>query len=187
MSYQDFEPSDIDARLVAGIVAALLLLLIVSLAVIFLLFTGPGGERRLSVLPLGVERGVPGPRLQADPSRDWEQLLAIKQQLLQSYAWVDEQRDIARIPITAAMALYGQGRWQAMADQEGLPGLRARLRQWEGLYGGWEIQETETPPRRPVSGRQSRGDTDALAEPRQPARETLGQRLERLRGGEGVP
>jgi hypothetical protein len=67
---------------------------------------------RLWGMPPDVDRGrmaqavvVPGPGLQSAPQLDLAQYRAEKQRLMDSTAWVDAQRGIARIPVTDAMAL----------------------------------------------------------------------------------
>lgn len=62
----------------------------------------PAGASRVA-LPDPV--AVPGPLLQSAPQLDLAQYRAEKQRLLDSAAWVDPARGIARIPIADAMAL----------------------------------------------------------------------------------
>ncbi len=50
----------------------------------------------------------PGPRLQADPLRDWQIYRAQQQETLDSYAWVDQKNGVVRIPIDRAMDLLLQ-------------------------------------------------------------------------------
>jgi hypothetical protein len=45
------------------------------------------------------------PRLQVDPRQDLAKLRAHQNELLENYAWVDQQKGIARVPIDRAMTL----------------------------------------------------------------------------------
>jgi len=47
--------------------------------------------------------------LQAEPGQDIRAFTAEKRELIESYAWVDRERGIARIPIERAMALLATG------------------------------------------------------------------------------
>jgi hypothetical protein len=47
----------------------------------------------------------PAPRLQVTPRLDLQTLRAREDRILNSYAWVDEERGIARIPVEEAMKL----------------------------------------------------------------------------------
>jgi mono/diheme cytochrome c family protein len=51
---------------------------------------------------------IPGPRLQAAPQEDLQQLLSTQQARLESYGWVDEDRGIAHIPIDQAMRIVAE-------------------------------------------------------------------------------
>ena len=56
--------------------------------------------------PLTASRqGNSDPQVQIDPPRQKRELRAIEDALLNSYAWVDEERGIARIPINRAMEI----------------------------------------------------------------------------------
>ncbi len=50
-------------------------------------------------------QSFPAPQLQTDPRTDRARLEAAQKELLESYAWVDRDKGIARIPITRAMRL----------------------------------------------------------------------------------
>jgi hypothetical protein len=67
-------------------------------------------EARLSppANPLAVEYGEPlppKPRLQSDPIKDLVQLRAAEDAILNSYAWVDPQAGVVRIPIARALEI----------------------------------------------------------------------------------
>jgi hypothetical protein len=50
-------------------------------------------------------RQAPAPRLQRFPTRDVEAMRAEEAQVLGSYAWVDREQGVVRLPIERAMAL----------------------------------------------------------------------------------
>ena len=50
----------------------------------------------------------PGPRLQAAPPRDMDELRAADHEALGSYGWVDQAGGVARIPIDRAMSIVLQ-------------------------------------------------------------------------------
>jgi hypothetical protein len=61
--------------------------------------------------PLAQRKGdrlPPGPRLQTTPYLDLEQYRQAQQQVLDRYAWVDEQNGIAQIPIERAIELVAE-------------------------------------------------------------------------------
>ena len=55
--------------------------------------------------------------LQARPQQDIRAYMAEKRQLLDSYAWIDREHGIARIPIERAMALVAAGTHPGTASQ----------------------------------------------------------------------
>ena len=50
----------------------------------------------------------PGPRLQVRPELDLEEFRAQEDSLLESYAWVDKEQGVVRIPISQAMRLVAE-------------------------------------------------------------------------------
>jgi hypothetical protein len=50
----------------------------------------------------------PAPQLQVNPTRDYKQLRASEDQVLNSYGWVDSEKGIVRIPISEAMKVVVQ-------------------------------------------------------------------------------
>jgi hypothetical protein len=51
----------------------------------------------------------PGPRLQALPERDLAEFRAQEDTILSSYAWVEKDRGVVRIPIDEAMRIVAEG------------------------------------------------------------------------------
>jgi hypothetical protein len=98
--------------IVAGI--GLVILLTVAAAAMLGLFDGLAFyEAKVSppANPLAAAEGPrlpPQPRLQAHPLKDLEELRKAEQQVLTSYAWVDQSAGIARIPVTRAMEILAQ-------------------------------------------------------------------------------
>ena len=66
-----------------------------------------GSSREPEARPLAFEeaRQPPVPRLQTHPTRALEALRAEEDAILSSYAWVDEDEQIVRLPIKRAMEL----------------------------------------------------------------------------------
>ncbi len=59
--------------------------------------------------PLSAARApTPEPRLEVTPGQDLKALRAAEDSLLNSYAWIDQQQGIVRIPIDRAMELLAQ-------------------------------------------------------------------------------
>jgi hypothetical protein len=56
----------------------------------------------------GVEPVPPAPRIQPDPGADMRNYYQSQQNLLNSYAWIDRQNGIVRLPIDRAMELLLQ-------------------------------------------------------------------------------
>jgi hypothetical protein len=50
----------------------------------------------------------PSPRLQAAPARDWRELHASEDEILNTYSWADRQAGVVRIPVSRAMDLLAQ-------------------------------------------------------------------------------
>lgn len=103
------EGSDANIRGILLTAAGLVALIVLSL--IGLYFYARGlfkGDPRGSVAPPPVVRGEPlppAPRVAPNQALDREEILAREYELLNSYGWVNEQRQIARIPISRAMEL----------------------------------------------------------------------------------
>ena len=108
------EQRDISVRpvVLAG-TGLLVVTLIVFVAMRFLFVFYEHREERLSppANPLAVEYGPalpPQPRLQSHPIRDLVELRATEEAILHSYAWVDVQAGVVRIPIGRAMELLAE-------------------------------------------------------------------------------
>ncbi len=80
---------------------------------IFVRLRGDEERRDLPPSPIVQREGVPEipePRLQTTPERDLAMLRAEEQRFLSTYAWIDRERGVARIPIERSIEiLLGQG------------------------------------------------------------------------------
>jgi hypothetical protein len=105
-----------DLRLTPIVVSGVALLLLVTIAAsamlgLFDFFAAV--ESRLSppANPLAAREGprlAPEPRLQVDALRDIRELRAAEQEILTTYAWVDQGAGTARIPIARAMDILAE-------------------------------------------------------------------------------
>jgi hypothetical protein len=144
-SRHEHERRDVNVRWLAYSGVALVVLLIGSLALMWGLFGIFDSERRRvdTPTPLADTRPLPpGPRLQASPAQDMQELLATEHGLLQDYAWVDPSTGIVRIPIEQAMTVVVQ---QGLPDWRQVP---AAPRGQEGTSreaGGTEGQQQGAP------------------------------------------
>jgi hypothetical protein len=76
----------------------------------FLFLRSAGGGSDIAAREHAHPRIAGDVRLQVDPARDIAAFRAEKQQLLDSYGWVDREHGIARIPIERAMAMLATRR-----------------------------------------------------------------------------
>jgi cell division protein FtsN len=104
------EGADLNVLLVARVVvilAATLVVLVVLVVFLFHYFNHEYPARTSEAAPIVTAANLPPqPRLQVDPKRELEQVRAKEDAHLDRYAWVDQQRGIAQIPIDRAMALW---------------------------------------------------------------------------------
>ena len=113
--------SDIAVRPIAWAgfaIAATVATVVVSVFLLLRLWqTSPASDR----VHLPAEMAVPGPVLQSAPQLDLRAYRAEKQRLMDTAAWVDAQRGIARIPVDDAMALLAASAASAPQQSEGKP------------------------------------------------------------------
>ncbi len=108
-----YEERDVNARSLTKVGIAFALLIVASLFLVWFAFDlllpraaeEPGYPPRT---PQDARRLPPEPRLQADPALDLQQMLAAEQRILNGYAWLDDSRAFARIPVSVAMDLVAQ-------------------------------------------------------------------------------
>ena len=98
------ERSDADARLLTALALGVAAFLIAAPFLIWAIYpAAPHLGRIPSALPQ-----PPAPRLQTAPKDDLERLHASENQRLNSFGWIDRDKQIARIPIEDAMKLLSQ-------------------------------------------------------------------------------
>lgn len=106
------EPVALNVRVVIWLlVAAFAGAVVLGLALFGLISFFSAREQRADVplSPLASPQQLPpGPRLQVDPSADWQQLRATDEAVLNSYGWVDQPGGAVRIPVDRAMDLLAQ-------------------------------------------------------------------------------
>jgi hypothetical protein len=104
------EHRDANVRTVVVFGVGLSALLVVVLFVMGWLFSFLARrEQPVAPSPMATTRELPpAPRLQSNPPTDLEHMRAAEDAILSSYAWVDRQAGIVRIPIDQAMDLLAQ-------------------------------------------------------------------------------
>jgi hypothetical protein len=98
-------PSELAVRPIAWVGAAIggtVILVACGVVLLLHLWNTPPDTQRAR-MPYTVD--VPGPTLQPAPQLDLAQYRAERQRILDSAAWIDQKRGIARIPIADAMAM----------------------------------------------------------------------------------
>lgn len=120
-----YEPSDANVRVIGIFLVALVLgCVAAAFAVRWVLdsFTGgaPRGGAEARVAPRELP---PAPRLEPQPRHDLREWLARERALLGSYAWVDREAGVVRIPIGRAIEILAE---------EGLPARDEPAPRWPG-------------------------------------------------------
>lgn len=120
----DHERHDINIRWMAYCGVALVVLLVGSAVLMWWLFDSFDSERQRVDTPTLTAESQPlplGPRLQASPVQDMQEMLATERRLLDHYAWVDPSAGVVRIPIERAMewvATQGLPDWRERQDSQ---------------------------------------------------------------------
>jgi hypothetical protein len=116
------ETSDVSVRAIFAFGAALTVVAVAIHFIVWLLFMYFGAREAHRLVPefplaIGQENRLPPePRLQTDPREDMRELRSGEDATLDSYAWVDKNGGVVRIPIADAMKL---------TVQRGLPARQA--------------------------------------------------------------
>jgi cell division protein FtsN len=109
-SHSAHEGADLNVPLVVRIVvilAATLVVLVLLVVFLFHYFNHEYPARTSEATPVITAADLPPqPRLQIDPKRELEEVRANEDKHLDHYAWVDQQKGVARVPIDRAMALW---------------------------------------------------------------------------------
>jgi cell division protein FtsN len=104
------EGADLNVPLVVRIVvilAAALVVLVFLVVFLFHHFNHEYPSRTSEAAPVVTSADLPPqPRPQVDPKHELEEVRAREDQHLDHYAWVDQQKGVAQIPIDRAMALW---------------------------------------------------------------------------------
>ena len=112
---------DIAVRPVAWVGLAILAVVACVIGSVFLLLHLWGVDAGADRLHMPTTVLVPGPVVQSAPQLDLREYRAQKQRVLESAAWVDAQRGIARIPVADAMALLAASAASAPRTAEARP------------------------------------------------------------------
>jgi hypothetical protein len=106
------ELSDLEPRRIASFGAILAGTIILVVIVTYLLFDAFYASDRKSQPPASplsfTPEPIPEPRLLESPGRDLKAMRAEENALLNSYAWIDREKGIARIPIGDAIDILAQ-------------------------------------------------------------------------------
>jgi hypothetical protein len=102
------EETDADASSVGRFGAILVLVLVLSLVLLFGLFRYFQSREGAGVATVDPTKSFPEPRLQKTPVNDLKEVRDAENQVLHSYAWVDPQKGVVRIPIDRAIDLLAQ-------------------------------------------------------------------------------
>jgi hypothetical protein len=103
------ETSDVKARGLLWLAAGIFVLTSVAQGGLWLLVNHYRGEAERNdppVSPLAAQRQPSsGPRLQDSPNPDYEAFRDKQKKKLDSYAWIDKQQGVVRIPVSRAIEL----------------------------------------------------------------------------------
>jgi hypothetical protein len=103
------EKRDIDARIVVGFGASLVVAAIIVHVFVWLLFDLYGGlntsayPREYPLVQTGQLRLPPSPRLQEKPREDLKALRRHEDELLNGYTWINQATGAVRVPVADAM------------------------------------------------------------------------------------
>jgi hypothetical protein len=104
------EGADLHIRNVVKVAALLAATLVTSILILMLFFRHMEKQypnRSSEAAPVVPESELPPiPRLQTNPLRDLQAVRAVEDSHLDRYAWIDQERGIAQIPIDRAMVLW---------------------------------------------------------------------------------
>lgn len=123
------ETRDIDVGLMAKLLVLGVVVTAVVLAAVFWLFRSVRDRQAATDPVVSPYAANPapfvGPKLQASPPTDLQEIRAHEERILGSYGWVDRERGIVRIPIDRAMDLLLErglpAAEDAPAEEEGPP------------------------------------------------------------------
>jgi hypothetical protein len=102
------EVRDVNIRALLGLGAAIASVIVVVLVVLSLVMKGLEASATRSdpeLSPLAGEAATAAPRLQATPVHDYLEYRRHQEETLHSYAWIDRNGKVVRVPISRAMEL----------------------------------------------------------------------------------
>ena len=108
-----YELRDVNVRLFAAFITGLSVLTIAALLIVwgftdFMSSRQHKSEPPVSPLAGTLPKEPPEPRLQVRPAADLQKVRVSEEEVLNSYAWIDQKGGIARIPINHAMDLLAE-------------------------------------------------------------------------------
>ena len=114
-----YERSDISPTVVVTALSGLLLTLIILFVLVTAIGTAfTGYPIVIGAPPATAQPAPPAPRLEAQSGQSLSRYVAVEQQKLTTYRWVNRQAGIATIPINEAMDLVAQ---QGLPARSGAP------------------------------------------------------------------
>jgi hypothetical protein len=120
------EVRDVNIRIILWLGAAVAGVIVVVLVVLNLLLNGLEASAVRSdpeLSPLASEPATSAPRLQDTPVRDYLEYRQQQDEMLNSYGWIDREKQVVRVPVSRAMDLI---------LEQGLPEPKAKEDNEEG-------------------------------------------------------
>jgi hypothetical protein len=106
-----YETKDLDPRTIALFAAGGAVVLLLAAALTFWMVQSANkryAARQGPRPPAHAREGGPAPRLQVQGSHELRELRQAEETMLNSYAWIDRDRGIVRIPVERAMELLAK-------------------------------------------------------------------------------
>jgi hypothetical protein len=123
---------EIESRPIVWFTVTLLIVTVISMALMVLmehLFVSYDAAHETSKPALSSEiqnqeqLGPPGPQLQADPNRDFQEMRRRETDLLGTYGWVDQSQGVIRIPIERAITMLAEKHLGNQAQPAATPSI----------------------------------------------------------------
>jgi hypothetical protein len=106
-----YEKRDLEPRMIALFAAGGAVVILFAAALAFWMIhntTRRFAARQASQPPAAAREASPGPRLQVRGSNELRALREAEDSLLNSYAWIDKEKGIVRIPVERAMEMLAE-------------------------------------------------------------------------------
>ena len=115
-----------------GSLAAIIVLVLLIARFVMVHYYNVEQKAQPPISPLSFNQPpMPEPRLIVTPGEDFQSLSKEEDSILGSYAWVDKDQGIARIPIARAMEILAQKKLPARPEQAAKPDATATPREKE--------------------------------------------------------